>query len=105
MNTPFVFRKCKKCGRWLVANTFNFYKHKGGKYGLRAECKECVSAYSKEHYKENEEYYKNYREENKNYYSEYHKKWYKENREKKKEYDKKWYKENKQRREQEQVTF
>lgn len=105
MKIPFVFRKCKKCGRWLVANTVNFYKHKGGKYGLRSECKECVNGRSKEHYKENEEYYKNYREENKNYYSEYHKKWYKENREKKKEYDKKWYKENKQRREQKQVTF
>lgn len=73
MKIPFVFRKCKKCGRWLVANTVNFYKHKGGKYGLRSECKECVNGRSKEHYKENEEYYKNYREENKNYYSEYHK--------------------------------
>ena len=34
-------RKCTCCGRWLVASTVNFYKEKTGKYGLRAECKEC----------------------------------------------------------------
>ena len=34
-------KKCTKCGRWLVASTVNFHKHKHGKYGLRSECKEC----------------------------------------------------------------
>ena len=36
-------KKCTKCGRWLVANTDNFHKDKGGKYGLYCQCKECVN--------------------------------------------------------------
>lgn len=36
MKIPFVFKKCSKCGRWLVASTNNFYKKKRGKYGLDA---------------------------------------------------------------------
>lgn len=46
MNTPYVFKKCTKCGRWLVASTVNFYKQKGGKYELKAECKECLKTYN-----------------------------------------------------------
>lgn len=45
MNIPYVFKKCTKCGEWLVASSVNFYKHKGGKYGLRAECKKCRKKY------------------------------------------------------------
>ena len=41
MNIPFVFKKCTKCGEWLVANKINFYKSKNGKYGLESQCKEC----------------------------------------------------------------
>ena len=41
MNMPYLMKRCTKCGRWLVANSVNFHKHKSGKYGLRAECKEC----------------------------------------------------------------
>ena len=48
MNIPYVMRKCSKCGRWLVANTVNFYKHKGGKYGLESYCKECKKGYDKQ---------------------------------------------------------
>ena len=43
MNIPYVMKKCSKCGRWLVASTVNFYKNKGCKYGLAAECKECFN--------------------------------------------------------------
>lgn len=49
MKIPFVFKKCSKCGRWLVANTFNFYKDGHCKYGLRAVCKECKKAYGKKY--------------------------------------------------------
>ena len=58
MNTPFVFKKCSKCGRWLVANTFNFYKDKGGKYGLKSDCKECVKARNREYRRAHKEEHK-----------------------------------------------
>ncbi len=45
MNTPYVFKKCSKCGRWLVASTVNFNKRKDGKYGLNSQCKECKRDY------------------------------------------------------------
>lgn len=94
MNTPYVFKKCSKCGRWLVASTFNFHKDKKGKYGLAARCKECKSNYHKKYSKENKEkiaqqkneYYK----ENKEHFAEYNKKRYKENKEKITEYIKKY---------------
>lgn len=35
-------KKCNKCGKWKVASTVNFHKSKAGKYGVRAECKECI---------------------------------------------------------------
>lgn len=41
-------KKCTTCGRWLVANTVNFYKNKTCKYGLRGECKECTSNKNKD---------------------------------------------------------
>ena len=28
MNIPYVFKKCTKCGRWLVISTVNFNKDK-----------------------------------------------------------------------------
>ena len=66
MNTPYVFKKCNKCGRWLVASKVNFSKNKNGKYGLHSWCKECVSAYNRKYYTENNEhkakYNKKYRE-------------------------------------------
>ena len=45
MNIPYVFKKCTKCGRWLVVSTVNFNKNKTGKYGLRGRCKECDKQY------------------------------------------------------------
>ena len=34
VNIPYVFRKCTKCGEWLVANNSYFSKNKCGKYGF-----------------------------------------------------------------------
>lgn len=89
MKIPFVFKKCGKCGRWLVANTVNFHKNKTGKYGLNSWCKECYSVYIKkymkkynrEHKEEIIKYMKKYNEENKAKYKEYYKKYNKENKE------------------------
>lgn len=83
MNTPFVFKKCNKCGRWLVASTVNFHKNKEGKYGLKAQCKECHSAYMKK-------YNKKYNKEHKEEQREYKKKYNKEHKEEKREYNKKY---------------
>lgn len=85
MKIPFVFRKCKKCGRWLVANTFNFHRDKNGKYGLKAQCKECKNFYDKKYYEEHKESYakrgKKYYKENKEYFVEHNKTYYEENKE------------------------
>ena len=67
MNIPYVFKKCKTCGEWLVASNFNFYKEKNGKYGLKSQCKECG---------------KEYREKNKDKEKERQRKWYENNPEK-----------------------
>lgn len=75
MNIPYVFKKCSKCGEWLVANKLNFYKDKSGKYSLRGDCKSCHGKAHKNHRKQ---YYKNNRE----YYVEYRKRYYATNKEK-----------------------
>ena len=45
MNTPYVFKRCTKCGEWLVASTYNFNKMKNGKYGLQPKCNKCRKEY------------------------------------------------------------
>ena len=94
MKIPYVFRKCSKCGRWLVASSVNFSKMKTGKYGLRNECKECVRVSAKKYYEENKEgiveQTKKYQEENKEKIAKQKKKYYKENKEKFAEYSKKY---------------
>ena len=122
MNIPYVMKRCTKCGRWLVANTFNFRKNKTGKYGLKSCCKTCGKAQDKEYRERNKddikerrkEYDKKYREANKDKIAEHHKqyyeankdkirearkgynkKYYEANKDKKKEYNKKWYEQNK----------
>ena len=72
MNIPFVFKKCTKCGEWLVANKINFYKSKNGKYGLESQCKECRNRKQKEKYANNNEW----KEERLRKNREYHKKKY-----------------------------
>lgn len=41
-------KKCNKCNEWKDATTTNFSKKKGGKYGLRAICKQCSPLIYKE---------------------------------------------------------
>ena len=91
MNAPYVFKKCTKCGRWLVVSKVNFYKSKNGKYGLDSKCKECVRKDKRNYYEKNKEYYADYRKQNKEYYANYRK----QNKELYAEYSKKHYKENK----------
>lgn len=112
MNIPYVFKRCTKCNKLLVANNKNFAKQKGGKWGLRSICKQCnkkrnenikeyrkkyyednkehYNQYNKEYYQNNKEYFKNYYESNKEYYKEYRKEWYKNN----KDYYKNYYADN-----------
>ena len=45
MNIPYVFKKCSKCGEWLVANSVNFGKG-NCRYGLYSYCKQCMKKYN-----------------------------------------------------------
>ena len=56
MNIPYVFKKCTKCGEWLVANNINFYKQKKGKYGFSSKCKKCESKIKKDKRSNDKEY-------------------------------------------------
>ena len=47
MNIPYVFKRCSKCGEWLVTSDINFYKNKLGKYGLKSICKKCTAEQKK----------------------------------------------------------
>ena len=110
MNIPYAFKKCTKCGKWLVANNFNFRKKKKGKWGLYSQCKECESKYKKQWDENNKEYHKEYHKEyyknNKEYIKECNKQWRENNKEYKKQWDennkkhikdynKQWYEDNK----------
>ena len=59
MNIPYVFKRCTKCGEWLVASKVNYNKGKKCKYGLKSECRQC----QKQYYNQNKEHYKEYRKE------------------------------------------
>ena len=99
MNIPYVMKKCTKCGRWLVASTYNFHKQKGCKYGLHSNCKECRENQQKRYYKTNKEKErercKQYREANKDKIAEYHKQYNKANKDKIAEQKKQYYEANK----------
>ena len=97
MNRPsyLLFKKCSTCGEILYISRFN--KAKGGKYGVRGDCKECQRKQTKkwreEHKEEVSEYNKNYREEHREDRKEYNKKYKKENKEEVSEYNKNYRKE------------
>ena len=99
MKIPYVFKKCTKCGRWLVASKANFYMSKTGKYGLLAQCKECMKKHNKQYRETNKdkvlEKLKRYRENNKEKIAKYHKQWYQDNKEKEFERVKQWQEANK----------
>ena len=44
-------KTCMACGRRLPATEEYFHKHRGCKYGLNSRCKDCLSARSKERWK------------------------------------------------------
>ena len=95
MNIPYVFKKCKTCGEWLVASNFNFYKEKNGKYGLKSQCKECGKEYREKNKDKRKKYNKEYYEKNKDKIIEYKKEYREENKDKIKERQKEWYENNK----------
>ena len=94
MDTPYVFKRCTKCGRWLVASSKYFNKHKNGKYGLASQCKECRAKYKKKWNEENRdarlEYDKIYRKKHRDARLEYSKRYYEEHREARREHDKRY---------------
>ena len=97
MNTPYVFKRCTKCGETLPATTEYFHKKKYGKYELDSICKKCSSEHAKQYYKDNKdkisEKNKQYRENNKDKILEYKKQYRENNKDKIAEYGK-YYREN-----------
>ena len=92
-------KKCTKCGKWLVANADNFRRSKGGKYGVRGECKKCEKKLKKQYREANREKElercKQWRENNKDKIAEKNKRYYEANKEKILEYNKQWRETNK----------
>ena len=99
VNIPYVFKKCSKCGEWLVACKVNFYKSKGKKFGLESKCKKCRAEQHKQYYKNNKdkitEQKKQYYEDNKNKIVERCKQYRENNKDKIAERGKQYYKNNK----------
>ena len=103
MKCPYCIKICKKCNKILIANSMNFHKKKNGKYGLRAECKECYNEYSAKYYQDNKEvinkrtseYNKLYYQNNKEKFKEYNEQYYQSNKEEVKENRRKYYENNK----------
>ena len=46
-------KKCTKCGKRKPATTKYFHKAKSGKFGLRSDCKECVSVNTRKRWRLN----------------------------------------------------
>jgi hypothetical protein len=83
--------KHKKCTICLKnKNLISLYKKKGGKLGLDARCKLCVSFYHKQHFQKNKDtilqnrsnYMDEYRKNNKDHISEYNRNYYEKNKQK-----------------------
>lgn len=100
MNIPYAFKKCPKCGEWLVASSFNYHKDKNKKFGLCSNCKSCVKKRCLANKDKKKEYDKKYKEEHKDKYRKQAKEYYKNNIEICKERHKKYYEENK-----EQISY
>ena len=62
MKCPYCIKVCSKCGKILVANTMNFHEVKGGKYGLRGNCKICDAQYNAQYYQDHKEEKAQYRQ-------------------------------------------
>lgn len=79
-------KKCTKCNQ--NKSFKEFYYKKGGKFGLDAKCKSCVSIYQRNHFqkhkkkiiKKRKSYMEQYREKNKIEISEYNRQYYYKNK-------------------------
>ena len=93
MKTPYIFKKCSKCGKYKPLRDFN--KRKRGKYGVRSECRICQNEGSIEYRQNNSEAIsqrnKKYRENNKEKIATYHKERYQNNKKQISDYHKKYY--------------
>jgi len=82
---------CTKCKKELLANNDYFRKQKGGKFGLRPECKECGTKKDKKYYQENKKKWVDYQIKNAEKIKEKNKKWKENNKGRVKEYNKENY--------------
>ena len=75
-------KTCTKCNE--TKGLSEFYKKKGGKFGVSGHCKVCTSKHMKNYYQENKEaileYHKNYHQENKETLLDYSRNYYQENK-------------------------
>ena len=92
-----MMKKCSKCGEMKLLD--EFHKQKGGKYGVRGECKECNcqrnKIYRNTHHEERIKYSRNYDQEHKKERAERDMKNYQNHKEEKKRYSKNYYQEHK----------
>ena len=90
-----LVKKCTKCGKILPTLPVNFYRQKGGKYGLKAICKAC----QKEYYQQNKEHItkhnREYKKQNKEQITKHNKEYYQQNKKRRAEYNKEYRKQNK----------
>jgi len=86
---------CTKCEKELPATTEYYHKHKTGKLGLRADCKNCAKMHRKENKEQIRKRRKQYCKENKEQISEQQKQYYEENKQRISERKKQYYEENK----------
>ena len=86
MNIPYVFKRCTKCGKLLVANSVNFRKSKKGKYGFVSRCKKCDKQYREDNKDKLAEYRKQYYQDNRDKIRERHKQYREDNKDKIKQY-------------------
>jgi len=52
VDTPDDTKVCTKCGRRLPATDEFFFRNRRGKFGLRADCKECASEHQRQYVRE-----------------------------------------------------
>lgn len=99
MRSPFCIKICSKCGKLLVAYEGNFNKNKGGKYGLRNDCKKCKHKYTYKYHEEHKEDINSKRmeryKENKDEELKRQRKYYETHKEEKSEYGKRYREEHK----------
>jgi len=55
VDTPDDTKVCTKCGKRLPATDEFFFRNKRGKYGLRADCKECAAEHQRRYLLEHDE--------------------------------------------------